>query len=732
MDISSSNPRSGIAAFCRTGVSLLMGIFLFWLVQTGIDRRIFGLGELFSFASEGVFLPGKLIVLCVSVALCLFLGLTAFGCSLRERLNKASKKDWVLWLMSLAVVIVFFLWTLRITVLSFMTNDDTALLRTFAGIPAYGLDYASDSFAHIFFCGLMSLFYRLDPEGWWYTGYHLVAIFCSCTIIGRCILLKTRRHGWPVLAGCLVHFFLCMGAIMYPLSELSFTVTPAIVGSAAVALVLCRHETEKKAARVALDIVSIVLMMLCYLHRPEVGYVVLCFWALAVAYQAIKTILIRHPQWKKRLLSLGLCVIVVLILVFVSRAIKFSDATYDMDYWNAEYYRSMVMDYLMNDLTAEEFEAAGIPYELYTLLQNWYFMDERISTENFQNLVDLYYTTPAQQISTESSPLLSSLFRALTELIESLCSGTLRPCLTILSVLLLALSALSFIRYGRKYWLEFLCALCALGGALVISLYQVMKGRFLLRVFLVAFIPAIITILLSTLSLPETLPHSRRKSPKWLSALSILLIIGCFSLCSITTHVVPYSDTAATREDVFNTQWQVESYANEHADILFITNSTTQNLDPLHGGSYPTNIKLWGGTGVTASSNRLYDGDFFRDDIRLMFETPGYPGYVMILLQFLTLDNGPVYAVDEAHLTDTIFIFDFEQISPADDYTGWYEWNGMTYYFENGQALTGTHVIDGTEYNFAPVGSQSPMFYLETTEGNIYTTKAYSLITPET
>ena len=723
-----SHPSRGFAALWRTVCSLFAGTFLFWLIETAASRRVFGPGELFTFFSQGEFFPGKTVLFCVCICLCLFVGLSSFGGGLLLRLNETGRKDGVCWLLSAAVVAVFFLWTSRIAVFTFMTNDDTALLKTVAGIPKWGIDYASGSFSNVLFCALLSLFYRINPEGWWYTLYHLVIIFCSCTVIGRCILLKTRRHGWSVPFGCLIHFFLCAGVFLYGLSQLSFTVTPAIAGSAAVALILCRDETKKTSVRILLDISGVILMLLCYLHRPDSGKAVLCFWALAIAYQVIRHLLARDPGWKRKLLGLGACALSVLVLMGASRSLNRSETTYDSAYWNAEYYRSMVMDYLIEDLTAEEAAAAGIPGELLMLLRGWYFMDERISTETFRTLVNMYYTDPVADISDQSASLSSTLQATVNSFLESLTLEKTSLWVTVLAGLLLLFAALALIRGGRQYWPEFLCALCALGGALLLCLYLVLEGRFPVRVFFVAFIPAVTTMLLMALSIqPSATPKTATLLPAGLSA---LVMFCCGIVCFLSVGGVPNTTLALEREDLFNTQWQVETYANEHSDILFITNNTTSNLDPLHGGSYPSNIRLWGGTGVTASSSRLYDSDFFRDDIRLMYKTPGTAGYIMLMLQFLTLDNGPVYAINEAQLDPVIFVFDFEKILPSEDYTGWYDWNGMTYYFENGEALTGTHVIDGTEYEFAPAGAKSPMMMIPTENAEIYTTKAYSLVAP--
>ena len=91
-----------------------------------------------------------------------------------------------------------------------------------------------------------------------------------------------------------------------------------------------------------------------------------------------------------------------------SEAVTEYDAEY-YEYWDAEYYRSIVMDFLNGQLTAADLEAVGIPPELGNLLfKQWYFMDERINTETFKRLTELYYT-PASVTGGASEGLLSTL-----------------------------------------------------------------------------------------------------------------------------------------------------------------------------------------------------------------------------------------------------------------------------------------------------------------------------------
>ena len=69
---------------------------------------------------------------------------------------------------------------------------------------------------------------------------------------------------------------------------------------------------------------------------------------------------------------------------------------------------------------------------------------------------------------------------------------------------------------------------------------------------------------------------------------------------------------------------------------------------------------------------------------------------------------------------------DISLVCPEENYTGWYECNGLTYYFQHGQALTGQQTIGGREYTFAPAGAQAQLITV-TDDSIVYTTDAYSL-----
>ena len=149
--------------------------------------------------------------------------------------------------------------------------------------------------------------------------------------------------------------------------------------------------------------------------------------------------------------------------------------------------------------------------------------------------------------------------------------------------------------------------------------------------------------------------------------------------------------------------------------------------DGVHIFCYPVKRKICCfGTGVTSDPDRLYAGAFFREDVQFMCQRPST---LLALLQYLTLDFGPVQAKSLSQLTADTFVTDLDLVCPSEGYTGWYEQNGMTYYFRDGEALTGEQIIDGEICTFAPAGSQAQLTAGLTAEGGqVYTTTAYSLL----
>ena len=695
----------------------LGGALLTYLaIQSGIARRL--TAEALLPAWGGTAYPGRTALFLVLTVAFMALYATDRGEKLRAGLDKAMKKDSSRWLAAAVVTGLFFLWTCRVTVITFMTNDDVTIMRTAARVSREGLAAADQSFCHFLFCGLLSLFYRLDMHGYWYGGYHILAIAVSLIIIGRCVLLKASRRGMSALGGLGIFALLCAGLMVHAAAELSFTITPAVLGTASAALTLCRDETKSRAGHAAMDVGCVLMLLLAWLQRSSSARCVLCFWALAVCYQLLKARLGQEPV--KRVVPLLLCAALTVGLCFGAGLLRLPgqesgtelDPTAYDEYVYAERYRSLVMDYLTERLTNEELEAAGLPPELSNLLRAWYFMDERINTVTFRRIVDMYYDPSLEAGSLAAATSMESGSHIRTMAF----TAALLP-------LLLALALLDLGRRGRRCWPEMLGVLGAFGGGAVLLLYLIRRGRFLLRVHLVVVIPAAVCLILFALSGPA----AEKPARAWQKAVAALLGAALCVTAGLSARSVPYADEAMTRQEAFAFQQATEGYANAHQDIYFVTNFISQNLDPFHDVTvYPGNMHIWGGTGVTADPNRLYADAFFREDVRFMCQRPST---ILALLQYLTLDFGPVQARSLAQLTADTFVTDLDTVCPSEGYTGWHEQNGMTYYFQDGEALTGEQSIDGKDYTFAPAGNQAQLTADVTAESErIYTTTAYSLM----
>ena len=597
-------------------------------------------------------------------------------------------------------------------------------------------------------------------------------------MLGRCLYLKLRRRSWPPEAGLLLHALAGAGVFLCTLSELSFTVTPAVAGAAAVALLLCQDETEGLPSHALTGLASAALMFLCRLQRSATATALLCFWALAAGYRLLTIAAYRRPRRLMRAGTLLAAAALTAGLLWTADNVQLSpsgDAAHSIaaqtqpvdgySYSQAEYYRSRVMDFLLSRLSDEQLEAAGIPPELSALLRGWYFMDQRISTDTFRTIAGMYpdpsalppqsaadaadtagapdtagtadasaedaAASAAAPSAPQSAPvrLLAALRSMLLASVADERDGRVHTMLllTCAMALLAALLLLRLPRYGLRGWAETLCGLCAGGGCMLMFLQLIRNGRFPLRTFLVAAVPAVTVMLLMAADAPDR--PARTRLQKTAAGLSGALTAGLCALALVTAASLPYTAEAADRRTVFADQNAVESYAGARPDMIFVTNALSNDLDPFHDAcGYPPNLVRWGDTGVTASADRLYAEDFFRDDVQFLCH---YPSTMLMLLQYLTLDYGPVQARVQAQLTSTFFAADLDRISPGGDYTGWYEQNGMTYYFRDGKALTGEQTIDGETYTFAPAGAQAQFSAAPGPEGALYFTDAYSLISEE-
>ncbi len=713
--------------------ALAAGLLTFLAVESAVARRV-GLDLLLP-AADGILLPGRLARLGACMVLAFALALTDRGRALGGAVDRLCERDWGRWAVAAVCTGLFFVWALRVIVLCYMTNDDALFLQAIGRIPEQGLDAVRNTLAHsaqestssisILLCALIGFFYRLWPDGYWYLGFHLAMLFVSMTALGRCVLVRTAARRWPAWVGLLIHGAVCAGFLLCTLAELSFTVTPAVAGSAAAALLLCRgHETRRR-SRVLSDVLSGLLILLCCMQRRATGYCLLCFWALAEGYALLRVRLDGGERAKKRLG--GLCAAAAITLALAAAVFAAGRLECDENYRDAEHYRSLIVDFLNDDVTGEQYQRAGIPPELATLVHGWYFMDERVTTDMFRTVAENYYADLAGQPAVS---LPARAMEAAGRLAGYIAGDGQMLWRTGCLLALLGLCAAAALRFGRRYWPELACAACAVGGAAILLLYLAKDGRFPLRVFLVVAIPACVTLLLTALAVPEqrpATPSGRRRAAACLGAICAAAAVVC---CVGSLYTTPHAADTAVRADLFADQWAIEDYARAHSDTTIVTNMYEDYSDPLHvPADYPANRVLWGACGDTAkpAGERLYAGAFFRDDV--LFMTDNVTA-VMYLLQYLSLDWGPVQATVQDRVDSDICFYRLERLVPSPDYTGWLEQNGMTYYFRDGQALSGTRTIDGESYTFAAADAVSG-FQMVPGGALTYTTGAYSLTTME-
>lgn len=699
-----------------------MGLLVFFALESALARRVGP--DLFLPVADGAFLPWRTARLILSLAFCCVLSMTRRGRTLGVRLRALLDKNSGCWLVSGLMTALLLLWTLRVTVLSYMISDDVTILKAIARVPREGIEAVAHVFIHPLFGFLLGQLHRLDADGSWYFLFHMAVLLTGVWTVGRCVLVKARHRRWPPLTGCVIFALLYASVFMYTLAAVTFTLTSIVAGTAGAALLFCGDEIPSRTRRAASDAAGAVFLAVSILLRPKVGLGVLCFWAVSAGYRLIRLLLQKDRRTLRQagLFALGAVMTAVLLLALQSwRPVK-PDPEYDL----AEHYRSLILDTYLDELTDEDFAAAGIPKELASPLRGWFFMDRRVNTESFMRIAEAYTARLASEgLSAEPSGPLGTLADLLKTTASLMGEDPLMDWLAALALALFFICGAVFLYRGWRYWPEMLTAACVLGGASLMVL-ALAYGKYMpTRSFSVAAYPAITLLALLALSGSEGSPAGRGRrtaAAVWGGAGAAASVL----LCAICLGYVPHAAQALDRSDVFGAQWRMEAYARDNPDVTIINNAYDYVYDPLHSAAYPPNLTWWGACGVTArEDDRIYAEMFFRDDVQFLGDN--YSS-LLVLLQYLSAEYGPVQATVLDQLSPAIFVSDITLVDPGAGYTGWYEQNGVTYYFRDGHAVSGEQTIDGKSYTFVQPGVTSQLLATRSGEGLVWYADAYSLI----
>ena len=271
---------------------------------------------------------------------------------------------------------------------SYATNDDKFILQSFLGLqpggPVHFSMYVRTLIAWpLFWLG------TAFPGIAWFSILQLILIWLANAIISKSIIQCFDRYGKPLWCGVSAALLFLMLFTLYSTARITYTVTAAMLGAAAIAHLLsmdCAALTDRQYIAKALP--SVLLLGLAYSLRsisllPALGY---C--GIIVGVHALNGFGVgkyRKRSWRPIWISVFIGT-AFLGCLFGARQLEINLNGHG-EYVQWQEARTSVLDYLnIKELPRTACEQVGWSESKVDLLNLWYTMDESFSTQAFQTI----------------------------------------------------------------------------------------------------------------------------------------------------------------------------------------------------------------------------------------------------------------------------------------------------------------------------------------------------------
>ena len=444
-------------------------------------------------------------------------------------------------------------------------------------------------------------------------------------------------------------------------------------------------------------------LLFCFLQRKDTGICILCFWALALFYLLIK--------YKKRNLLKKTGIILLSTTIALS-------AVWGTSLWNdsirhhseSEEFldfntsRSNYIDYPHQsyDENPQRYQAVGWDRSLAVLVDNWFFMDERVNTQALKALSGLNDITEEREIG-----LKTKIYNMLKTGWNELRSNQ-RYYPILIMLFLIAVLLIVFFIINRNKPLEFFVAICSILGAILLCCYLCWQGRFLFRTFDIIAIPLVIYLII--MSIDIFTPSSNSSKIKWRifgGILGLLYLVPC-----VWNAFLEYDPQANTikLESIRKTNI-LETYIAQNESNLYIGDfSVMDNINPyVHfDGQYPSNFMAWGGSTYysniyyrTLENNgrvSLYADAFLEDHVYYVTTVESIQSALFLEYMYKKYGTMKCKVVKQIEGTQIVICKIIPEISENKLSDGLYQWDDYCFYLEDKKPLRGSFFKSGQTY----------------------------------
>lgn len=507
----------------------------------------------------------------------------------------ARRRGAVCWLTALGMTAAMFAFIFLVLDPKYAVNDDSGILRSFmgyeTGVPAH---------FHIYLHGLLAW-----PLHWlglaapgvaWFSWMQLAFLFLASVVCQKSIMQRFAGAKKPLWLGALFALaFTCAFVLPYA-TRITFTQTAALLGAAAVLQILSvNHEGASFGAILRGMGLALVLLVLAYAMRQVAALPVLGFCGVALLYVAAREYGFGRLKSMKPLAASVVLAAVVMAGLAGLREWEI-DANGARDYlaWQAS--TEDLMDrYGFEGIPQEELDRVGWSANTAAMVgSQWFFLDESISTEAFDQLTAYVHATRDSSLSArmEEAAEVLSAFPA--------DNPTAVPSLWLLAaVLAVAAAGAALLPAGERFKTLGTLLLTVLLAAAMLGYLAFDKGRLPLRAALMALLPA---AAMGFGLLPRALSGRAAK------ALSALSLAACVGLCGwhLALQIPELLPDEEYEAEYGNPVSDLLEYALMNEDMLIIHDITLvgdMRLFPDTSQGMAHNVSYWGGWGLRSQES---------------------------------------------------------------------------------------------------------------------------------
>ncbi len=474
------------------------------------------------------------------------------------------------------VLVIFVAFTTNIT---YMTNDDTSIARTLSGVYS-GKPFITHQFINIILGAFISTLYKLFSGIQWWFIYSYLLMIIGVFLIHLSIFKVCQKKKYKLSFALLVIAAISTVFLIYPLSNVSFTTVPAILGAGLVMLLFVTAKSKNKLVNRLVYITEFVGFVLVLIHRKDTGFAILCFILLGFLY---KILLQNSSSIKKAIIKyLTICFSFILItltlIVSNSYATKSINGTDFVEFNQARVrYIDYAYSYCLTNPTV--FEKTSWDTNLRVMVSiSWFFMDEEINTSTFNLLAD------------EANAHKASLYEIVKKQFKNIYTSNSYRLL--IGVWLISALILLFVLIYNKSLFNLIFFGFNNVGALILFLYQLYNGRIVYRSLYVIILPVVLINLFFALKEFNTSLTIKRTGIIFTYLSILLLLIPALNL-NFNKQIQLQKE-----ESVKNTR-DVKSYLMENPDKTYISSSNPLNdtdIDVFMDYAYYGNAIFYGGS----------------------------------------------------------------------------------------------------------------------------------------